>query len=779
MQSRRSIRKIAIVFTLAVFVPSLILAWLAMRSLRDQQYVLERQQALLYQGTADNLAEKVRVYMGERQREFEQRVEQLLADQNPRQIAPLFDEKLRGAWDLADIGFAVTLDGSILSPAAWTSPDAARWRRDNELFLSNKITAEVYPSSKQELNSGQFAAIANRIEEKTSRASISSASSEPVLDAPVGASVPSPQLRTQDQLTAQVGEKQNVQDHPLTAPPSEDTPQPVPPKAKEIASSKMDSKHPVTQVAEESESSSVLQQVDKARDAGTLNRKKAEGNEMAAGGRVKTEPRIEPTVRGLGGDRGDSDSRELPAATEPSAPSAPATPISERKVFADSNMETDRPRQLKQSAESKDSSLFSKAGYSSAKNAVRTVIPQKSLNDEVVQLGKTTSSEAEFRQIIAGGNSGSLARFVDNKLRLMVWYRSPRDPQLIFGAQLNLDALKRQLPPLLSLDYNLESDVCAALIDDTGKPAVLPKPGFTTNWRHPFVASEIGELLPHWEVGVYLLNPDKLNQTAHTLKWTFSLLILGLVAAIAIGGWLVVTDLRRQELLTRQKTDFVSNVSHELKTPLTSIRMFAELLTEGRVDSREKQAGYLKIISAEAARLTRLINNVLDFAKLDRGEKKYRFESCSISDLVREVAQNYEPHLEANGIRLDLQILTPLPTIPCDRDALSQILVNLISNAEKYGGPTKEITMEARHHPNTHHLEIRVMDRGPGVPPGCEEKIFEQFYRGHDSLSSGIQGSGLGLTLARQIARAHGGDVIYSPREGGGSCFTLKLRAES
>ena len=113
-----------------------------------------------------------------------------------------------------------------------------------------------------------------------------------------------------------------------------------------------------------------------------------------------------------------------------------------------------------------------------------------------------------------------------------------------------------------------------------------------------------------------------------------------------------------------------------------------------------------------------------------------------------------------------------------DRDALAQIIVNLLSNAGKYSGERKEARVEVRRQSQPlAHVEVRVLDRGPGVPKGCEEKIFEQFYRAHDSLSSGIQGSGLGLTLARQIARGHGGDVTYEPRQGGGSCFVLRVPA--
>jgi signal transduction histidine kinase len=253
-------------------------------------------------------------------------------------------------------------------------------------------------------------------------------------------------------------------------------------------------------------------------------------------------------------------------------------------------------------------------------------------------------------------------------------------------------------------------------------------------------------------------------------------LVVLLLLAISVGGWLLVSGVRFQLALARKKTDFVSNVSHELKTPLTSIRMFSELLAEGRVTDPDKQRSYLNIISAEAGRLTRLINNVLDFSRMERGEKKYQFQAIDLAAVVRETIETHRPHLEAAQFRIESALPNEPITINGDRDALAQILVNLLSNAEKYSGTSREIRveMDARTQP-VRYVEVRVLDRGTGVPAGSEQKIFDQFYRAHDSLSSGIQGSGLGLTLARQIARAHGGDVVYVRRDGGGSCFSLRL----
>jgi signal transduction histidine kinase len=384
---------------------------------------------------------------------------------------------------------------------------------------------------------------------------------------------------------------------------------------------------------------------------------------------------------------------------------------------------------------------------------------------------KLESTEAEFRQLCGNGNEGTFARFLQNKLNVLFWYRSPREPALIFGSQLQLSKLIDGLRGLIRGGAGAQSEICVALLDDSGKPVQTSREGFSANWKAPFVSTEIGEALPHWESAVYLVDPGRLARSVRALQWTLTLLVAALVTAISLGGWSIVSNLRRELKLARQKTDFVGNVSHELKTPLTSIRMFSELLAQGGV-TEAKRISYLHIIAAEAARLTRLINNVLDFAALERG-RKYRLEDCEVCGVVREALEAYRPHLEENGfsIRIDLPD-KPLPARG-DKDALVQVVVNLLSNAEKYGGDKKEIRIEAAKAGGC--IEVRVMDRGPGVRRGYEARIFEKFFRAHDALDSGAQGSGLGLTLARQIARAHGGDLEYTPRAGGGSCFTLRL----
>ena len=418
----------------------------------------------------------------------------------------------------------------------------------------------------------------------------------------------------------------------------------------------------------------------------------------------------------------------------------------------------------------------------------RNVIPQQVLTREAAPLSNTVPEESDFRRVIGTDTSGALARFLENKMRLLVWSHPAADAPIVFGAQIDQGKLvetlqaSMQIPDLAQDSFSRSggSEICAAILDDTGHPVALSRPGFKGDWKHPFVATEIGEVLPHWEAALYLVDPQQISRAARTLQLTLGLIVLLLVAAIVSGGSIIAADVRRQVRLAQQKTDFVSNVSHELKTPLTSIRMFADLLAEKRVPDEERQATYLRIIAAEASRLTRLINNVLDFARLERGApgggvSPGEYRDCDLVDAVRDVVETCGPHLEAAGISFQSEVEAERLVIRGDRDALAQIILNLISNAEKYGGNHVLVRVRRQETPGGALACLDVLDRGAGIPARQVKTIFEPFQRLDDSLSSGIPGSGLGLTLARRMARAHGGDVTYSARAGGGSCFTLSI----
>ncbi len=732
-----AMKRVAILFVLTVFVPSLVLAWLAVRSLRDQQFVLERQQSLLYQGLADRLARDAEDHVADRQREFVAHVESLLATNSPAQLSPRFDDALRKLWPLADVGFVVNRAGKLLSPSPTGRPEARAFHIANAAFFGNREAIEVY------WNVGRSGQNQAGLDERP-------AGNANVQFNPAPPLPPPPQLQNAAPTRSQVVAPEALQN---TAPPL-------------------------------------------AQNAS---------------------PRFFQNLAALQSD--------------------PANPSSV------TNAQTGRPLQRVVNPQLQQIPVQPFAPAAGQQNFLQQNVLSINATPGTNAPSRVATAEAEFRQLTGEATEGTLARFIDNKLKLMFWYRPPRDPDLVFGVQLQLPRLIAEIRPVVRATSPLYSEVCVALLDDTARPVTVSHDSFQpASWKRPFVATEIGEALPHWEMAVYPLNPAQLSQSARTLALTIGLQVAVLLLAIGIGGWLIVADLRRHLTLARQKTDFVSNVSHELKTPLTSIRLFAELLAEGRVTDAAKQRSYLQVITAEAARLTRLINNVLDFARLERGEKSYTFTRCDLAAVVSETVETYRPHLEQAGFKLDLDLPpAAAPTlVNADRDALAQVLVNLLSNAEKYSADRKEIRIElrlpvarhsnvatplaashpsdaehggtrhrnvellevrlpvARHsnvatplaasqpndaerggtrHRNVELLEVRVLDRGLGVPPGTEARIFEQFYRAHDSLSSGIQGSGLGLTLARQIARAHGGEITCEARAGGGSCFTLRLPA--
>jgi signal transduction histidine kinase len=728
-------KKVALVFVLAVFVPSLVLAWLAVRSLRDQQFLLERQQSLLYQGVADALAAKVQEALGDYQHTFALKVTAMLHDSDSRTVARSFDTRLCKDWPLAQVGFAVTTTGEMLAPSPQGRPEARTFCADNGRFLANRESVEVYLSTKQVLNNAQAANPPLQ------------SSWSPQGDLSLGTSrqsTPAPRL-----------DAGNVASQKPSAPSQQpasarDRPQPGPQMDGALANNAPAQEFAATQ------------------NSLTLSEGNANLNQRS-GYNPKLELRkVVPQQQNEGFQnnylpRSRQQQPLKPAMLPPT--NAPAQPNFQAR--SDANARSDQQAQTVQSRN---------------EPVQQQAIPAQTFTapeDNQQQVSRIAPSEAEFRQLIGDDNEGTLARFVDNKLSVLFWYRPSLHPDYVFGAQLALPRLANELRTVVQeIEPILREEICVALLDDMARPVALSHPGFHAAWKRPFVATEIGETLPHWEIGVYLLNPAKLTHSAHILKLTLGLLIAVLLLAIGIGSWLIVADLNRQLTLARQKTDFVSNVSHELKTPLTSIRMFSELLAEGRVTGRAKQRSYLGIITAETARLTRLINNVLDFARIERGEKKYSFQKCDLVSVVRETAETYRPHLEAGGFQFTCELPESPVFVNGDRDALAQVVVNLLSNAEKYSDSRKEIALHvAQPTAPLPCVEVRVLDRGLGVPAGCGEKIFEQFYRAHDSLSNGIQGSGLGLTLARQIARAHSGEVVYEPREGGGSCFILRLPA--
>ncbi len=257
--------------------------------------------------------------------------------------------------------------------------------------------------------------------------------------------------------------------------------------------------------------------------------------------------------------------------------------------------------------------------------------------------------------------------------------------------------------------------------------------------------------------------------------YLFGGLILGLVVTTVIGAAATLAVLYREAKVARLQSDFVNKVSHDLRTPLTSIRMFVETMQMGRLPEPARQQEALGIIAEETRRLSALINRLLDWARMESGKRKYRREPVAVGALLDDALAALEPVLLQAPAEVVRSEEPGLPPVLADREAMVDALVNLLHNAHKYTGERKRIEIAAvRRGPM---VEIRVADNGPGVPGPEQKRIFEKFYRAKDPLDRSIEGSGLGLSMVKHVVEAHGGRVSVSSVPGQGATFAISLPA--
>ena len=251
-------------------------------------------------------------------------------------------------------------------------------------------------------------------------------------------------------------------------------------------------------------------------------------------------------------------------------------------------------------------------------------------------------------------------------------------------------------------------------------------------------------------------------------------MVLGALSLLIGAGMIFAYRNVSSELaLAKLKSDFVSNVSHELRTPLALIRLYAETLELGRISSADKHQEYYEIIRKESERLTSLINNILDFSRIEAGKKEYSFRETDVADLVRSTLESYRFEIEQNGFQFEQKIDNNLPPLSVDREAIARSLLNLVSNAVKYSAGRKYLGVHLYRRNESVNLEV--VDHGIGIPAKEQLKIFEKFYRVGDPLVHNTKGSGLGLSLVRHIVQAHGGQVAVESAPGHGSKFIIIL----
>ncbi len=339
---------------------------------------------------------------------------------------------------------------------------------------------------------------------------------------------------------------------------------------------------------------------------------------------------------------------------------------------------------------------------------------------------------------------------------LVVWHDVPR--------------IVHDLFPTLYSDTDKQSRV--NVVDGDGRIVFGPplsKGGLT-------LGRQFETTLYKWRLNVAMASAAELA-AAVARRRVWEMVLVALSGAVVIAGLIVIMlAAARERKLSNLKSDFVANVSHELKTPLSLVRMFGELLQSGRVESEEKQKQYLQIIVSESERLGSLIENVLDFAKVERGKAAYEFVEGNVVDVVARAVEACRLRADRQNVALEFAAAPGLPSVKLDERAIEIALINLVDNALKYapGGDSISIAVRAL----DRFIEISVTDQGPGIPVEDRKRVFERFERGKGSRGAQARGSGIGLALVKHIAEAHGGKASVDPAVPRGSRFSITLRAD-
>lgn len=279
-------------------------------------------------------------------------------------------------------------------------------------------------------------------------------------------------------------------------------------------------------------------------------------------------------------------------------------------------------------------------------------------------------------------------------------------------------------------------------------------------------------------VQLYLAQPEQLLAQHRQRTLLTGALLLGVAFVAALGLAAAWRSFQKQLRLNEMKSNFVSSVSHELRAPIASVRLLAESLERGKISEPQKQNEYFRFIGQECRRLSALIENVLDFSRIEQGRKQYEFEPTDLSALVEQTVKLMQPYAEERGALLKCEVRSAKCEIDVDGRAIQQALVNLIDNAIKHSPKDSSVTVKLESdalnsQPST--LNLSVSDSGPGIPASEHEKIFERFYRLGSELRRETQGVGIGLSIVKHVVEAHGGRVRVESEVGKGSSFTIEL----
>jgi len=342
----------------------------------------------------------------------------------------------------------------------------------------------------------------------------------------------------------------------------------------------------------------------------------------------------------------------------------------------------------------------------------------------------------------------------------------------LLGAKINNDYLLNHEINSVMEDFPFSQEASFAVSTLTGQQ--LLGNSSPSAKRHT-VTEYFENNFPPWRVEFFTGGMEDfgiVNIKKNFYFWT----ILTILVLLTFGTVLVVSTIAHEMEVLRIKSDFVSSVSHEFKTPITSIKALIERLRQGKVKSSHKKKEYYSVISQDADKLNSLVRNILDFSKVEEGRSEYIFKETDVAQLVEDEIENFERAKIYAGIKIDLQISRNIPRLYVDSVAFSLALNNILENAVKFSLGEKEIFVKVTK--DAENIIIEVEDKGMGISSSDMDKIFDKFYQGKSATQQSVKGTGLGLTLVKHVMDAHEGKVLVKSKIGQGSTFSLVFPIE-
>ena len=374
-------------------------------------------------------------------------------------------------------------------------------------------------------------------------------------------------------------------------------------------------------------------------------------------------------------------------------------------------------------------------------------------------------------QVASTSNPYRYSRTIDQKDYLVITAAFPHEEAEgvfgLLGIKVNEDYLLNHEVNRILEDFPFSQEVSLSISALSGR--ILSEYG-NPSTKEPTVTTYFGESFPPWRVDIFSVEKGDL-EVMDLRKSFYFWTILTILLLLTFGAVLVVRTVAQEMEILRVKSDFVSSVSHEFKTPITAIKASIERLQRGKVNTFNKRKEYYSIISRDADKLSSLVRNILDYSRADVGRKQYFFQETDVIRIVEEEIGSFERDKIYAGIKIHLQISQDIPRIEMDREAFSLAFRNLLENAVKFSTERKEILVEVRK--DTENVRVIVKDRGMGIDSGDTDKIFDKFYQGKNLGGKNLGGTGLGLTLVKHVMDAHGGRVLVESEVGEGSTFSL------